>query len=182
MTSCHRRRRLREPARVVEYRSLRFGCEQRVVLVLAVDVDETLADISQASRRHQTVVQVGALATTGGENAADGDLVGVAGIVIARLFRVRAIRGRERSRHRRPGEQRFDLGLGRAGAQQIGGTAITEHQAERSHEDRLPRTGLAGDDVEARLERDLHVLDDGEIANAEVGEHAAEVVRLRRGA
>src|SRR5207244_9592625 len=42
---------------------------------------------------------------------------------------------------------------------------------ERLEEDRLPRAGLAGDDVEPGLERQLELLDEREVADADRAQH-----------
>ena len=47
-----------------------------------------------------------------------------------------------------------------------------EQQPDGLDEDRFARSGLAGQDVEARLELDLDGLDHREVADAEKAEHA----------
>ncbi len=68
-------------------------------------------------------------------------------------------------------EDRFDGRLRLAGADQIGRGAGAEQQADRLDEDRLARAGLAGQDVEAGLELDLDGLDDRKVADAEEAQH-----------
>ena len=68
-------------------------------------------------------------------------------------------------------EDRFDGGLRLAGANQIGGRAGAEQQADRLDEDRLAGSGLAGQDVEAGLELDLDGLDHRKVADAEEAQH-----------
>ena len=58
-----------------------------------------------------------------------------------------------------------------AGADQVGGGAGAEQQADGLDEDRLAGAGLAGQDVEARLELDLDGLDHRKVADAEKTQH-----------
>jgi len=68
-------------------------------------------------------------------------------------------------------EQRFDLRLFGSGADVFGFALAAEHELERSDENAFPRTGLAGDHVQARAELHLKLVDDGEISDLNAGEH-----------
>ena len=74
------------------------------------------------------------------------------------------------SRGRRS-KMRFDRGLDFAGPNQIGGRACAEQQTNCLDEDRLPRAGLARQNVEARLELDLDGLDHRKVADAKQAQH-----------
>ena len=60
-------------------------------------------------------------------------------------------------------EDRLDRGGVLAGADEVAGGAPAEQQADGLDEDRLAGAGLAGQDVEARVELDLDRVDDREV-------------------
>ena len=66
----------------------------------------------------------------------------------------------------RPIEDRLDRGGVFAGADQVSRGAAADQQADRADQDGLAGAGLAGEDVEARLELELEAIDDGQIADA----------------
>ena len=65
----------------------------------------------------------------------------------------------------------LDLGRRRVGADDLGPAACAEDQLKGIHQDRLPGSRLAGDDVEARVELDFERFDDGEAPNAKARQH-----------
>src|SRR5262249_39560566 len=69
----------------------------------------------------------------------------------------------------------FEDGLDRRGlftrSDQIAGGATAKEQSDRLDEYRLPRAGLAGQDVEAGVELHLDRVDDREMLNAQEAEH-----------
>ena len=81
--------------------------------------------------------------------------------------------GQFRNHLRRPGqvEERLHLGLFLAAPDQVRGGPTAEDQVHRVDDDRLPRPGLPGQDVQPRLEGDMERVDDGDIFYGEVGEH-----------
>ena len=68
-------------------------------------------------------------------------------------------------------EDGFDRGLDLAGPNQIGGRACAEEETNCLDEDRLPRSGLTRENVEARLELDLDRLDHCKVADAKQAQH-----------
>ena len=73
-------------------------------------------------------------------------------------------------------ERALDDGLGGARPDAAAGGALAEQQGEGIDQHRLPRPGLAGEDVEARAELEGDVGDGGEIADPELGDHRAPTV------
>ncbi len=68
-------------------------------------------------------------------------------------------------------EERLDLGLVGAGPHLLGVGAAAEHQRERADDDRFARPGLAGEDVEAAIERELEGVHQDEVLDPEGDEH-----------
>ena len=52
-----------------------------------------------------------------------------------------------------------------AGADEVGGGAAADEQADRADQDGLAGAGFAGQDVQARLELELEPVDDGQVAD-----------------
>ena len=59
------------------------------------------------------------------------------------------------------------------GANEIGGGALAAQQADGAHDDALAGAGLAGEHVHAGLERQLQLVDDGEVADAQLAKHGS---------
>src|SRR5690606_37341357 len=58
-----------------------------------------------------------------------------------------------------------------AGTDDIGGGTLTQEKRERPHDDRLPRAGLPGEDVEPWRQTDRQPVDDREVLDAQFDEH-----------
>ncbi len=76
-------------------------------------------------------------------------------------------------------ERAFDDGFVGAGPHHVARGALAEQQRERIHDHRLAGAGLAGQDVEAGLERQRDVGNDGEIADAKLRKHYLRVRSLK---
>ena len=59
-----------------------------------------------------------------------------------------------------------------AGAHEVARRPSAEQKADRLHEDRLPRAGFAGQDVQAGVELDLDRVDHREVLDAQEAKHA----------
>src|SRR5262249_59404960 len=68
-------------------------------------------------------------------------------------------------------EETSDAQLFRAGAQQLGGAAVAEEEAERFEQERLAGARLAGPGAEARLQLDADVFDQREVLDDQLAEH-----------
>src|SRR5262249_32704968 len=58
-----------------------------------------------------------------------------------------------------------------AGADEIGGSALSRQGAERLGQQRLAGPGFAGPDAVSRLELDAEVFDQGEVSDGEFAQH-----------
>ena len=135
---------------------------ERVVLLLPVGAQQVRREIAEEPERAERVVDVGAGPPAGGDDAADDDLV------VGRDPR----RGQGCMGGRcGAGEQRFHDGLVGTGAHEVGLRPTAERHVEGLEQDRLPRTGLAGDDVQPGLEDELELVDDREVADPQRAQH-----------
>src|SRR6185369_11734151 len=98
-----------------------------------------------------------------GEVAADHDLVVGEAEPLAQLAGKAAV------------EQSLDRGLIGVAADEIGGAARSAQQAQSLQDNALAGTGLAGEDVEAGVERQRQVVDDGEVADPQLTQHGGRV-------
>ena len=69
-------------------------------------------------------------------------------------------------------ERRGDLGALGAGAHDLGAGAAARQQLQRIDDDGLAGAGLAGEHREPGLQFELDRVDDREVANLQVGQHA----------
>ena len=67
-------------------------------------------------------------------------------------------------------EDRFDAGGVLAGPDEVAGGAAAEQEIDRSDENRLARSGFAGQDVQAGVEFDLDRIDDRKVGDREESE------------
>ena len=68
------------------------------------------------------------------------------------------------------------LGHFAAGAHGLGGGAFAQQQPHGVDNDRLARPRLAGEDVQPWAERQMKLIDDRKIANAQFGEHSTGIL------
>ena len=146
--------------------------QQLLAIVLPVDVQQAAAQRFQLAHRHgPSVHPAGALAV-----AADLPLQKQGAVLLRRDAQ------RLRDRGVRAGEHSTDEGLVRAGADQLTAGALAQHGAEGVDDDGFARARLTGQGVEARLEPDVRLLDDGDIFNMEHFQHGVVLLRLLSGA
>jgi len=123
--------------------------EQRLVLVLPVQLNKTSREIAQRARGGQGAVYEGSASPLRSDVAADDELTTVSGF-----------------------EDGFDRRLSFAGSDEIQGCPRAQQQSDRLDEDGFARSGLARQNVEAGLELDVNGLDDSEVADTEETQHA----------
>ena len=133
----------------VDKGQMRLGIEQRLMLVLTVQLDKASRQVPKRSSGGKRTVDEGSAASLAGDLPADDDL---AATVL---------------------KNRFDGGVGLAGSNEVGRGAPAEQKPHGFHDDRLARSGLAGENVEARLELDLDGLNHREVADAQKAEHTS---------
>ena len=136
----HRRARRAMPAEGVEQVALPALVEQPLLVVLAVDLDERPDLVGEPRCGRRQVVEPGGRATAG-RHLAHGD-----------------------QRLRQPVEQCLDPRDLRAVADQAGVRARAADEPEGVDQQALAGAGLAGDDVEARLEGQAQPVDEREVA------------------
>src|SRR5262249_33860235 len=149
----------------VEQLQLVGGFEQRLVLALAVDVHEDVADLLEGGDGDGLIVDVAVTAAGPVQAPGQDDLAvfqGRADDLLDLLAQV----GVDQV------EAAGDAQLVGPGAQQLGRTALAQQQAQRSKEKRLAGAGLAGPGAEAGLQLDADVLDEGQVLHSQFAEHA----------
>ena len=139
------------------------GVEQRLGLVLSVQVHQQGAELRQDRGRRRAAVHPRARAAFGRDLAAHHHSpvlhIEAEGLDPQPGRRVEAL------------ERAFDDGLACPGTDLPAGRALAQQQRQRVHQHRLPGTGLAGEHVEAGAEVEGDIGDGGEVADAELGEH-----------
>ena len=147
----------------IEQHALRVGAQQRLVGVLAVDVDEELADFAQLLGGRRRTVDVAARAAAGIEDAPQDQFFIPVEIVGRQPFADR----------RQPGdvEGRRHLGPFAAGAHDTGVGALAERQRQRIDQDRLARPGFPGQRAETTGKLQFEAVDDDEVADCQPAQH-----------
>ena len=163
-------RRLLRPAERIEDLELRGGERELAVLVLPVEGEQGAADVAQVVRRRRPPVHIRPCAALGPHAARQDELLGVVRHELA-----------ER-RPQRVGqlEHALDVRLGRPGPHDPGARLAAQQQVERVGEHGLPRAGLAGEHVEPRPEAKLGPLDQQEVLDAQLVQHAPRSTSRRR--
>ena len=152
----HLRARRVEAGPRIQQREMLRGIEQLLMLVLTVQLDESIRQILERRGGGQRAVDERAAAALRRDLAAHDQLAAVGGF-----------------------EDRFDRGEVFAGADQILSGASAEQQADGFDEDGLAGAGLARQDVERLFKVDGDRLDDREVADGQVADHAG--ITLERG-
>ena len=150
----------------VEEGALRARVEQRLMLVLAVDVDEQTAEKLEVLQRRGLAVDERARAAVGADHAAQRALRPLVEAALPKPV--------DRRVPRWAVELHADLrALGaRAHGARVG--AIAEREAERVHEDRLAGAGLAGHHAEAARELELDLVDDRVVPDLDQAQHSSQ--------
>ena len=149
-------RRAGEP---VERGALHRRCEEGLVRVLAVKVDEASAHLGELADGCEAPVDVGAAAAVQRYDARQHDFV--AGLAID--------------------ESTFDARFGGAVAHERRVGASSDEQLDRFDQQRLARAGLAGDPGEPATEHEREIGDDAEVGDMQFGQHAGGLATGRRG-
>ena len=135
--------------KAVEQRDVLVRIEQRLMLVLPVQLDQSAAKLAERGRGRERVVDERAAAALRRDLAAHDDFVAAVPLE----------------------DGLYGRGLF-AGAHEVGARASADEQVDGFDEDRLSRAGFAGEDVEPRLELHLERFDHCEMANAQEAQHA----------
>jgi hypothetical protein len=148
----------------IEQRALRGRPQQRLVLVLAVDVDQVLAGGFELRERGGMAVDEAARAAAAVDGAPDNQRAGIAGEI-----RLNQPIGQRRFVF----DFKFRRQLRALGAlpHQPGVGAAADQQLDRVHQHRLARAGLAGKAGEAFAELERGFLDQDQVADIERAQH-----------
>ena len=150
------------PAEAVEDLQLGGGEGQLAMLVLAVEGEQALPQAPQVGDGGGAAVDVRAGAPVGAHAPREHDLLGVGGEQLAAL--AVQLRGQR--------EAALDIGLGGPGAHDPGARAPAEQQVEGVREHGLAGAGLAGEDVQPRRQLELGPLDQQQVLDAQLVQHA----------
>src|SRR5438034_416395 len=166
VAGAHLLERAPEAAHRVEQLAVALDAPESLVLVLPVHAQEVGRQLAQQGERAEGAVHVGARAAAARDHAADEELV---------LPVLGRDAGTDEPLAHLSGdvhEEGLDRRLLGPGAHQVRVRPSAERHVERLEEDRLPRAGLAGDDVEPGLEHQLELLNERQVADAERAQHA----------
>ena len=132
---------------LVEHVEVRVRIEQRLMLVLSMEIHEPRRQVFQRACRHQRPVDERPASTLGRDFAARDQILAV------------------------HAEFRLDCGGLFSRADQIGRSAAAEQEADGLDEDGLAGACLPGEHVESRFEADLQRFDHSEILDAQESQH-----------
>ena len=137
------------------------------MLVLAVDLDEVVAEPLEQRHRDRRVVDEGAVAAGARELAADEELAVAGGSPASSRTPPPASRA--------PTSKRAStVAVSASAADHVGLRARAAHEEDGVDQDRLAGARLAGEDVEPARELDGGALDHGEVPDAQLAQHRAE--------
>ena len=134
------------------------------MLVLAVHVDQLLAELAQLCERDRRAVDERAAATAGVDGAPDQHEAGI----VAGEFAF----GKPACDRRGRAELGRDIGPRGAFAHDVRVGALTECEQQSVDQDRLAGTGLAGEDSEAGCELEFEPVDDHKVSDRQRNQHA----------
>ena len=153
--------------------ALRVAADEGLEFLLAVDVDQVLAELAHALRGQRLAVHVLARAAVAADHAPQHEFA------VRRFDRLLVEPAAQRS-IRCGFECRRDFRALRAVAKHVGTRAAAERQHHRVHDDGLAGAGFAGERREAALELELGRVDHREVADLQVREHLS-IPRRRSG-
>ncbi len=167
----HFRPRIRHRARVelaerVEQIAVALGVEQAAVVVLAVDLDRQRPEIAEQASGRCGAGDEGAAAAVALERPADDQGLACPGfdpLSVQQFARRMIVRQRDLGRDR-------GAFLARANQPDVGPRA--ERKPERIEQDRLAGPGLAGEHAQARLEFELEPVDQHDVVDGKLPQHA----------
>ena len=153
----------------VEQHQLAAAGEQRLVLVLAVDLHQQPGEFAQLRDRRGAAVDPGPRAAVGAQGAPQ-----LAGDAVVEILFAQPGQG---LRTALQVELRVQLGARGAVTDHAAVRALPGQEAERVDQQRLAGAGLAGHHGQADAELELGGGDDGEILDREASEHGARLCR-----
>ena len=148
----------------IEQGAVGGGIEQAAGLVLAMDLDQLVAELGQQADADRLVVDEGARAPVGAERAAQDQ---------RRLARRCRARREARATGMAVGQVELGGDLGALGARphQAAGAAVAEREPERIQQDRLAGAGFAGEHAERAVKGEIKPFDEDDVADREPCQH-----------
>ena len=144
----------------VQIPDMRRLVKQLLRVVLPMDLDELDAEPAERGDRDGLAAHAAAVLPVGEDLAGDAEL---------RLIRDLILREPRQLRH--AGKDGADKRFLRAGADHLAGGPFTQNGRDRVNDNRLARAGLAGEDIEAAVKRDLCLFNDGNIFDVQGRKH-----------
>ncbi len=167
----HLRQRGRVTAVGIEQGQLLLALQQRLMLVLAVDLQQMRGQFAQLRQRHRAAVDPRARTARGGQHAAQAAMLAI----------VHGLLAQPGARGGGGSEIEFgaDFGALRAAAYQRGVGTRAGEQQQGIDQQRLAGAGFAGDHGQTGAQRDLGLGDHGQVAYIQRRQH--EVVQRMAG-
>ena len=165
---------VQQSAEMIEQIALHVPAAQRLVEVLAMNVEQQLAERLELGHGHRVAVDEGPRPAIGINNAPEQAVA----FEIEGLFLQPTADGGQG----RDVELRCELGTHGAIADELGAAALAKHESKGVDENGLARAGLAGQHGHALGEFEVDAIDDREITNLQVHQHgqvSSVVPRLR---
>ncbi len=141
----------------VEQQPMRRRVDQGSIIMLAMDFHQQRADRFQQPRRNRLIVDESPRAPIGVLHAAQDDFGIVGNLVFAQQHPGRMVFGQRQHRHHLPAV--------RALAHQRRVAASTQRQGQRVEQDRFARAGFAGQHGQPRLEGEVQLIDQNDVAD-----------------
>ena len=154
----------------VEHLAVLVGAAQPPLVGLAVHRDEVLGELTEQPDGRGPTADVGPRAAVGRHRAHEDEPVGDVGAGLGRTSEGGVALGEV--------EHALDDGTVGAGAHEPGVAAPTEQQAQPGDDHRLAGAGLAGEHREPAVERQGGVVDDAEVPDADLLDHAVAAVAV----
>ena len=136
--------------------------------MLSVHIHQRPAQFFQQMNRTEVAVQIGPIAPCAGDNASNKN------IAVVWPRKAFALQKMEKGMIRGQVKRRFEIGFVGLGTDLIDGGTAADQQRYRIDEERFSGPGLTGEHDETGAEGDGQLLDDAEIRDAQLGQHAAE--------
>ena len=151
-------------------------CQKGEVLGLPVDIDEQRAQLAHQRQAYRPPVHPPGGAPLQADLAAEGERAGI-------ILQLLALEDLEHGCGKGGGELEggFDAGAGGAAADAGGIRLAADDRLDGIQDDRFARAGLAGEDVQAGVEPQLELLDDGEVLDPQALQHGLFFTELETG-
>ena len=158
-------------AEAVEQFTLRGRAHQRLEFMLAMDVEQQLAHGAQHRQRNALAIEPGAAAAVIADHPAQDQFAFLGDRLLLEQVAQQAADARDIDGRR----QLATLG---AGAHHFGAGAAATEQLQRIDQHRLAGAGLAGEHRQPAAEVDFDRIDDGQIADLQMSQHASALLLL----